>query len=155
MEPALDSRNVWLEQERVRAEEQAKLEQARQVESLRREAAAEKRRRIRANVLAGAAMVGLFIAVWQFGESNRAKKQAEDNLQIAIKIAEFAFAQLRVSLEEQIKRQTIELENSRRKVEIFKKGDENELVAPELRRIDSLETLILVTQAQLDSLGKN
>lgn len=100
-------------------------------------------------------MVGLFIAVWQFGESNRAKKQAEDNLQIAIKIAEFAFAQLRVSLEEQIKRQTIELENSRRKVEIFKKGDENELVAPELRRIDSLETLILVTQAQLDSLGKN
>lgn len=81
LEPALTSRAKWMEQEDLKAAEQAAAERIRQVQELQRVADLERNRRRRANVLAIVAVVGLVVAavagILAIQQRNEAVRQQE------------------------------------------------------------------------------
>lgn len=129
--PVLKAKNIRLEAEHRAAEALAAEQRAAELAEARAEAAREKRRRRRAAMLAWGAALAAVLAIVAAVFARQKMREAE----AATRDAETA---LHTALTAQIRRYDTEIEAGRRKIDVYKKAGELELVTLETAQIDSL-----------------
>lgn len=143
--PVLKAKSIRLEAERRAVEASFVAQRAAELAEARAEAAREKRRRRRAAMLAWftalAAVFALVAAVFA-GQKMREAEAATRSAESALSAA----------LNAQISRYDTEIEAGRRKIEVYKKADEPELVALETARLDTLAAQRESARTQLQNL---
>lgn len=136
----------WIEQSRRHIEAQKTAEKQKQEEKL---ALARKRLR-KTRMLLAMALIALLIAVWQFFDANRAKKEALRQEEIAIEKGREAENALLDFKAEQAKKLDIEFDNLVKRAEDIKRGD---IDIPEFM-IDEMESIAKQHPDSLEMRGR-
>jgi hypothetical protein len=153
--PVLKAKKLRLDADRKIVEEKMQMERAVELKKAQELAAVEKKRRQRSNLFLLLAIIGLACAIGLSYLAWQQQQKAEKALKKAEEAESVANSRLVEALEEQVKRQKLELEASERKRVIFKKSEEYSLDVLEEQLSDSLGLRLIDNQATLDSLKNN
>jgi hypothetical protein len=153
--PVLKAKKLRLEADHKIVEEKRQQERMAELQKAQELAAVERKRRQRSNLFLLLAIIGLACAIGLSILAWKQQQKAEEALKKA-KIAEsVANTRLIEALDEQVKRQKLELDASKRKIDIFKKSEEFSLGVSEEFYSDSLGLRLIDNQEILDSLKNN